>query len=238
MGKLVEEVVFRATHFRSEVNLDYYTIANMANHSIYELMTKTLPYKDWAYITTISVHNAMLLPREFLRPIRVVLDNNGRNVEARYSTPLEVARVEDGSMGVVHNFALGLQPVYTLWGGESNDPNYEQPQLYIYLYPETLQGVMDCYVAPAFNYDENYQVPIPYEYEELVILSTLWRVLQRLGLSQESNIVFQSIAKTYQEQIAKLAEKKMTEAMNLDKFVFPVPPYQEVQDLQFNSPRR
>lgn len=239
MGKLVEEVSFRATKFRAEYNLDYYTIALMANHAIYEIMSKSLPYKDWAYVTNIPVADGTLLPREFIKPIRVMLNEQGNNnVEARYATPMEVYQTTDNLYGIGYNLAYNIQPTYTLWGERDNGVPYNPSQLYIYIYPTTRTGAMDCYVAPAFNFAENYSIPIPYEFEESVIISTLFRVLQHLGLSKESSIVFQYLSAERQKAITTLIEKKRTEVTNLDSFALPVPPFAPAQPQPFTTIQR
>lgn len=237
MGKLVEEVVFRLTQFRNEVNTDYFTIAHLANHAVNEIMTKSLPYKDWAYISTINVANGTLLPREFLKEIRVMLFGATKNIEARYSTPMELSNVTDTFYGVSQNTAYLIQPIYTLWGQIESAPTYTPSQLFIYLRPITMTGIIDCYVAPQFNYSENYLIPIPYEFEESVISGTLFRALQRIGLNKEANIVYSMIEQERIKALELLKAKKQTEVMNLDSFDLPVPPNAPVPP-PFNPPKR
>lgn len=239
MGKLVEEVVFRLTQFRNEVNTDYFTIAHLANHAVNEIMTKSLPYKDWAYISTIQIADGTVLPREFLKTIRVMLQHptTGVNKEARYSTPMEVYNTTNPILGVQQNRAYFIQPIYTLWGRVDNGAVFAPSQTVVYLFPNTMNGVMNCYVAPQFNYAEAYQIPIPYEFEESVISGTLFRALQRIGLNKEANIVYSMIEQERLKALELLKAKKSTEAMNLDSFDLPVPPNAPVP-LPFNQPKR
>ena len=237
MARLVEEVTYRLTQFRNEVNLDYYTIAHLANHAVNEIMTKSLPYKDWAYISTVNVADGTILPREFLKAIRVMLFGATKNIEARYSTPMELSNVTDTFYGVSHNTALLIQPLYTIWGKIESAPPFTPSEAIIYLRPVTMTGIMDCYVAPQFNYAENYQIPIPYEFEESVLSGTLFRVLQRIGLSKEAGIVYSMIEQERVKALGRIKEQEKTKVMNLDSFSLPVPPNAPVPP-PFNEPRR
>jgi hypothetical protein len=239
MGDLVEEVTYRMTNFRSDFNTDYFTIAHLANHAINEIMSKSLPYKDWAYISTLPIADATLLPREFLKVVRVMLSHptTGDNYEARYSTPMEVHSVTNTTIGMVHNLAYQIQPVYTLWGRLDNGVPYLPSELFIYLYPQNMTGFMDCYVSLPFNYNDNYQIPIPYEFLEGVISGTLFRLLQKIGMSKEASLVYSMIEQERIKAIQILQEKKKTEVMNLDNFSLPVPPNAPVPP-PFNQPKR
>lgn len=220
-GKLIESVISKVGKFRNNVNIDYYTLAIMAYHAQNEIMTLTIPYKDWAYVTTTAITNGTVLPRTFHKQIRVILSSLN-NIEARYATPMEYFKTTNS--GIIWSNAYNIQPVYTLWGLQDNTGQLNEAQIVIYVSPSTATGIIEYYNFPAFTDNANSVVNIPYEFENLLVLSTLQRIMHKLGDKEKIQELQKEIL-TERNKISKLLlEKKRTAKREIDVYVSPDSP--------------
>ena len=223
INQLVDNVIQQVGKFRNNINVSWYEIATFVNHAIREIFVKTLPYKDWAYISTLPVADNTALPRTMLKQIRVLLNNNGITVEARYSTPREFFKTTYSTgMDFVNSYLI--QPIYTIWGQTDLTGALPEPQQVIYIKPTTLTGIMDCYIVPAFTYVGTQPAGIPYEYETFIIYSAATRFLSKYAGDEQITALHRDLMLEQQKLIRIFVEKQRTEKRELDSFVEPVPP--------------
>lgn len=218
LGKLIEEVISKVGKYRNNVNIDFYTLAIMAYHAQNEVMVLTIPYKDWSYLTTSNIANGTILPRTFHKQIRVILTSLN-NIEARYATPMEYFKTTNS--GIIWSNAYTNQPVYTLWGVQDNTGILPEAQIVIYVSPTTATGIIEYYNFPAFTTNANAVIGIPYEFENLVVLSTLQRIMQKLGDPNKIQELQKEILLERNKISKLLMEKKRTEKRQVDVYVAP-----------------
>jgi len=221
-GDITREVLIRLNEWRTGINYSDYEIKHQINHAIREVMSKSLPYKDWAYKVTVAVTDGTAMPKDFIKQIRVILQNGTRNVEARYVTPQEFYKTSTPRYGF--NTGYLMQPIYTIWGVVDALGTLPEAQMLMKIRPITLSGFMDCYIVQPFLYDDNVVVNVPFIYEQLVVLSALVKILGRSGDAEKISTL-QRLYYEEKNKILKLVEEKNTnEKKELDSFVDAVPP--------------
>lgn len=247
LKQLIDEAVLRLGPNRTATNMDWLTMVKYANRAIREVMFITLPYKDWAYISTINVTHMMMLPQRFIKPVRVMLSEDG------YAPYREARRVDVREYFGLTNWearshwtsATEIVPVYMIWGRHLNQQavgaSATTSDVTIYLAPNTdyqtgdapsgyvyntadWSGVMDCYLAPEDISGDSDIVNIPYEFEELVIYLAMKRFLARDAypdmLKKVESMVMQEFTTVYPRYI----EKRRTEKESLEEYQDPVQP--------------
>jgi len=247
LRQLIDEVALRATMFINPMNFDWDTLVIMANKSIKEVLVKTLPYKDWAYVETLYVSNGTILPRRFLKAIRVLISETGGSPfnEARYVDVKEWYSVTNWQRKSAWNMASLERPIYTLWGYlvTPATPSLNTARVSIHLAPNSggqtgtappgieyytgadMSGIMECYTVPADLVGDADVIPIPAEFEELVVLNTLLRWVSKVADTQTLLGIQRQIAIERQKITERYMEKQRTEDRELASFTDPVPPF-------------
>ena len=65
----INEMVLRMGKYRTGLNIDWTTMLRFVNRAITEVMVMTIPYKDWAYVTQLTVTDGTIITNRFLKPI-------------------------------------------------------------------------------------------------------------------------------------------------------------------------
>ncbi|KKN79174.1 hypothetical protein LCGC14_0341910 [marine sediment metagenome] len=235
LGEVFHEVISAINKYRSGMNIDYTTITNFVNRAVIEVVTKTLPFKDWAYVSSVNVTNQMQLPVNYLKYQRVLLSEDGDYPyqEARYVDIREYYTLTNWLNGHSWNRSSEEKPVFTIWGTGLRPtiflaPNTDyqtgiQPSGHIY---DTINvsGILEYHPSPDKVSLATDRLPIPYEFEDMVILSTIMRMYAKIGASQ----LLQNTQMKFIEETSKISElfveKRRTEKRELDSFVEPVVP--------------
>ena len=217
LEEAVNETLLRLGQFRTAVNLDRQTVELFVNKSRREVLTKTLPYKDWGYITHVPIQHlgeqgqAGGVPKNFIRMVRVVLSGLGVNAEARYADPREFFTLSDVRSGQSWNRGTHRNPVYTLWGGVAPARG-----IVFYSAPTALSGTAECYCGFEDAVQPTDRLRIPAEFENLVVTGAVARCLQKLG---ETARLVEVQKKSQDEQMrlrSLFAEKTETERIGLE----------------------
>jgi hypothetical protein len=240
--EVYNEVMIRLGVHRTAENSDWGTVVKFINNSIYEVLARTLPYKDWAYVNNMNVVNATVLPVEFIKAIRVMLqkDRTSPYMEARYVSPKEFFSLSNWQKQQIWNQGLADSGIYTIWGSIDGNINGQQ-NLSIYVYPnnlyqtgvapngysynpDILTGYMEFYRAPAFLVNNADVLPIPYEFEDLVVNYTLLRIFAKTQNAIQLNFIQSLLAPELLRIQEMFNEKRKTEKRELDSFIEPVIP--------------
>lgn len=236
-----EEVMFRSGRHRNAINADYDTVLGYLNWGVIDSLSKTLPYKDWAYVGRLIVQNRTAMPLDYIGVIRVLLSDGGAPPynEARYVAPKEYNQLSNWRHAHAWNKGYVTSPIYTIWSDRVVALTQLSP-LSIYLYPNTedvigtpptnlfyptvnVTGTMEYYQAPPPVVTDMDVLPIPYEFEDLVIWTALFRLLSSVA---DANIeqLYLRIMEESTKLIERFQEKKRTEKRELDSFQEPVIP--------------
>lgn len=257
LGQMVDLALGEIAQYRTAINIDWTTTALFVNRAIQEVFTKTLPFADWKYVTTLRVNsNPFRLPDgrvnfanassalryydkiRLICPIMEDLETVSGTVEARYCDPKEFFYLSDWRSKAAYNKATYQNPIYTIWGDIPRDinnnpvPNAISPQstLWLYIAPysnvlfnnlpnvppdyiksvnrvEMLPAVFDCYCMPGEVYQPNDLLPIPYEFEGLIKLQTVSRLLSKFELNDKL-VDLEKIIKEQQNSIFDAFIKK------------------------------
>lgn len=237
LGEVFHEVMSAMNKYRSGMNFDFASIANYVNRAVIEVVMKTLPFKDWAYTSSFNVTNRTQLPTNYLSYQRVLLseDGNAPYREARYVDIREYYSTTNWLNGHSWNRSMVSKPIFTIWGtGRPSrptillSPNTEyqtgiQPSGFIY---DTIDvsGILEYHPAPDKVLKSTDVLPIPYEFEDMVILSTLMRVYAKVGASE----LLQNVQVKFTTESTKISEmfieRRRTAKRELDSFIEPVVP--------------
>lgn len=244
--QLVDEILQMLVGLRVNYNFDYLTVLDAIKLSVREIYFKLIPYLDNQFVTKIrNVVHKFVLPREFIRPIRLVLymmdlislpPKPAMVREARYVDPKEFAYV--GNWVENHSWNLGtiFKPVYTIWGMPGDSTRF-----CVYIYPNDdyrgiipqgyykpnvfpVDGELECYVHPPISDDPNEVVPVPFFALDLLQNLTLEKLLIRIGLVDVLSTVVQSVNNKFAEVINFIQEKRKSESRVINSFVPPTPP--------------
>lgn len=170
--------------------------------------------------------------------------------EARFVDVKEFFTLSDWYKRQTHNRATVQNPIYTIWGQQGtalfpnanslptqsvprfycapytnavfNDQTGTVPTGFSYYTGGELEGFMDAYLAPQDVSAYTDILPVPFEFEELVITLTILRVLVKM---EETNLMFYKMKSA--EELAKAKrrylEYKQTDRIQLESFVDTVP---------------
>jgi hypothetical protein len=251
-------IIMRMGKHRTEENSDYITIVNFINASIKETMKTTMMYKDWAYISTISVQHKTILPRNFVKPIRVLVSTNGEAPykEARMADPKEIYTVTDWRDLYSWNRATKQNPIYTIWGDRQMSLSAQAmpSRLSIYLYPNTeyqtgtapagyiyhnyeVLGIMDCYLMPDNIFEDSDILSIPYEFIELVVLLTLARCLSKTTPINILTDIQQQVMVEQQRITSLFTKNRIAGKKQLTSYIEPVQPLVPPPPVQGEAPQ-
>lgn len=252
LREVYDEVIVRMGQHRTTENTDWETVVKFINNAINEVLVKTLPYKDWAFVRTIPIANLTVLPVEFIRPIRVMLQRNENSpfIEARHVAPREYFSLIDWHKQQLWNQAIHFVPLYTIWGGidlvtaglPPIPPVITTPQnTVIHIFPNTayytgappvgytyhnydLQGFMEYYGSHIFLTNDTDIIPLPYELEDLLVNCTLLRIFAKTANAMQVQFIQSLIVPEILRIQAMYQEKRRTERRELDNFIEPVVP--------------
>ena len=179
LREAVDEVMLRLGQQQTAINLDWATVATFVNRARMEILSRTLPYKDWAYLLrNVPVAHGEPLPDVtiggvtialtlvFVSPVRVLLreDTAATDVEyreARYVDVREFCSLCEWQTRQRWNPATVQSPVWTYWGAKNpTAPAPKDDNLYFYAAPnaDVAGGYMNWQTgtAPAgYTYYQN-----------------------------------------------------------------------------------
>lgn len=212
LGQVIDECFQQTTLHRTNQNLDWTTVAFFVNRSIQEVLSKTLKLKDWCYVSTLNINsNPYRLPDgailngrgtpKYMDKIRLIYEHR----EARYADPKEFYKLTDSMNAQSWNKSDFNNPIYTIWGGIPRDNNgivrdsyLNQSPMYLYISPydptvfenitegtSAIDAMFECYLMPPDLMNASDVIPVPYEFEDLIILYTITRILSKLGVGEK-----------------------------------------------------
>ena len=214
LKQIYDEVILRLAHHRNEVNVDFLFVARMINRAIKEIIAWTLPYKDWSYVSDIVVSNGSGLGRSYIKFINVLLSTDGATDlrDARYADATEFNSLTNAYTAHSWNLALEFDPIFTIWSEGT------QSELKIYTAPSTFSGIMQAYYFPSDYYSPTDVLPIPYEYEDLLVSNALQRILLKTTNIVTASQLTKFIERDKMKIIQQFIEKKKTEEVELRSF--------------------
>lgn len=236
-----DRIIMKLGNHRSNMNTDWGTIVKIVNRGLREVMVSTLPYKEWAYNNALSVSHRTVLPHEYLKHIRCMVSVTGQPpfIEARYVAPREYFKVNDWHGRNEWMQAVNLSPIYTIWS--EHDMLGLPPQLKVFLSPNNqwetgtappgyrynnmnVSGVLECYMVPPDVSDPADILPVPYEFEDMVILSATTRLLAKTTDMQRLVSMHKHIMREKANVMKRYEEKRRTERREMESYTEPVVP--------------
>lgn len=233
LGQVSMALMIRAAQYIRPENLDSRTVVKYINRAIKEISLMAYQHKRWEYIRRVNVATGDQIDIGLIRIIRVLFseaDSTPPYMEGRYAAPSEYYAVTRQS-GILHswNQALTRSPVYTIYGDTvtwTPGTLLAPMPACIYYEPTAMYGVMEYYGMPQNIADDTDILPVPYEFEDYILSSCLYRLYSRIAtpdrdiarmlyerVTTERNIILKSF------EAGKAAEKK-----ELDKSVDSVMP--------------
>ena len=187
------------------------------------------------------------LPANYIKYKRVMLTDGEEGFkEARYVDIREFFTLSDWYGRQSWDMATVENPIFTIWGPQDTTPGTPLIQSFprIYIAPYTnavftnqtgtvpsgftyytgtqLSGYMEAYMAPEDLVNAADQLPLPYEFEELIINLTIMRCLAKMESTSLEFYRFQS-----SDEMSKLRkrylERTATSKMDLEAFVDVIP---------------
>lgn len=226
VSNVIQEGIARLGKHRDEINLGWESLISMVNAAEREIELLTLPYKEWSYIAKMYIGDGMAVPQNFIKHIRVMLqiDADGSYREGRYVDIKELFTLSDDNLKNKFLAASQLNPIFTFWGNEPANNTTDETLYTIYIKPDTMTGYMEYYYTPDFQNGSDV-IYIPYEFEELLVLSFVTRLLVKL---QDYTLLVRYNQDLMQERLKVIEfvqQKKHTRQRELDSFVDMVLPY-------------
>lgn len=203
--------MLRLEKFYNGVNVDFATFTTIANRSIKSVVSRTLPYRSWAYTNVAYLRDGETIPANYLGRITVMYSGWGEKVEARYAHPAEYFSFAYRSSTAPNHYsgtfnwneAQPFQPVYTIWG------NSDVLKLYIYgLHHTTAQIRFKYYGMPDIITNPLDLLPIPNEYNVLLVLETLSRILFKVGNQNDAQTLYKQLQDSVQAVAKNVIELK------------------------------
>lgn len=223
--RLIDEVVIRLGDHRSDINLDWRTLIKYVNHAVREVASIIMPYESESFLKRIDgISNGDSIPREFVRASRLIVEKETDVFyEARDVDIKEYFNVTNDINVHTFNHSYDYAGIYTFWG--QADTTSVPIDFRIYVYPESLTGILDYYAMPDEITADTDIVPIPEEYVELVIYGTMQRVFARTTLHTQIMEVQRRMVAEKMKIYEKYIELRQKEKRELDSFVEPVVPF-------------
>jgi len=231
LRQVIEEVFVRAADHVNPDNLDWNTIIRYINQAIKEIILLTYHHKEWAYIKRMRCNyltTGFNVDRGMIKIVRVMFtanaDYSGPWVEGRFAAPKEYWQV---ASALAYNPYIATRythdnPVYTIWGSHSAwiaRDHIGESYPSIYYEPRDMYGIMEYYGFPGEVWLDDDLLPVPYEFEDYITLSCLYRLYSRTGVQEMASILYKRI-ETERMAILKLSEKsKELEKKVLDDFL-------------------
>ena len=226
VADVFNEFLLRIGDVRKSENIDWGTFLHWLNHAVDEVLMQTLPLKDWAYTSTVSVVDGQFLSPLFIEPIRVLVSAGGIPpfVEARKVDVREWSTIVNFQQNKHSwNQSSSISPVYMIWGDT------------IFLHPTSrwgettvatnFAGMMDCYMFPRRMALPTDAVLIPYDFEEMLYMSLLSKAMFKLDNTAALPELQRSMVAEKQRLIGQYGQRKHTEKRVLESFIEPKIPY-------------
>lgn len=255
---LYHEFLFRIEKHKTPENISYETALMYINSAIKELYTMLLPYKEFAYHTSLNISHNFIIPRNFYKPIRLLADSmnyqfpdNQGLVEAKFVTPYEYYTFTNWHNRHSFNRATTMTPYYTIWNSgifPINDPSQKVPDsLIIKIAPNAdlsnpewsmdINGVLEFYALPPDLFSPSDQMDLPVFYEEFVLNISVSRyMIKALNLQVEDN--YKLIKQLKADMIKKLQIVDYNIKRELDNFFEPMLPYKMIAPLPGELPKQ
>lgn len=244
LKELFDTVILRAGNQRNNENIGWSSTVQLINRAIRETVISVLPYKDYAFIEQVSVANGTILPWRYIKSIRMLLSASGDPPywEARYANPKEYFSVSNWKLKHSWNQSVINNPIYTIWGSGASLIEHSQVTVYITpntayqtgtapsgynYYTDDFAGILEFYSTPPDISLETDEVPIPYEFIELVVLSTLIRLYARTGQKELLQIKQKQIVEERNNVLRLFRERNNMENRNLIGYREPVQQVEE-----------
>jgi hypothetical protein len=220
LDDVASEVIMRLGELRVGTNVSYGDIIRYVQESRRELASRVVPTKEHAFIKDVDVSDGALIPLDFIKPVRVILQNaGGEYVEARRVDPREWTNVVQA--GSAHSFAQAStrSPVYMIWAnGTQGSPAWAQSAMAIHLSPNTMTGKLEyvAFYADVDLDDETETVSVPAETEGLLIAMVLERALFRYGNASALQKLSLEVQSEFMAMRTRLGVAKITENVELE----------------------
>lgn len=243
LGQVVDEVFIRAATQINSENLDWNTVVHYANQAVKEISLLAYHHKQWAYIKRDQVtfyNTGFNINRNMIKVIRMLFTENADFtppfVEGRFADPREyyiVARTPaEGVIPHSWNRYTNKTPIYTIWGSRSAwvaGDHIGESYSSVYYSPSTMYGLLEYYAIPEDVINEDDKLPIPYEFEDYITLSCLYRLFSRIGTPELASPLYKRLGME-RNAILKIFEKgKILEKRELDNFADAVMPMGDKQ---------
>jgi len=233
VNEAVDGIMRRVSQLQTRTNLDLKTVWSYLNNARREVFARTLPLKEYAYIKSFAVTNGAALPADFDRKVIVTLKDpaDTEYVEAREVAPKEWWTLTNGLRPHARNAASRHYPVYTIWGptwASAND--LTDDKVHIYVSPSNVTGFIEYYAVysdlpldGSNEPDMAATLNIPYEFENLVIHSTLIRCYAKMAERELLADTYRRVQQEYAKLGMLYTATNQTEAVNQAALVNPEP---------------
>jgi len=210
---------------------DWHTMVQYIREARRELFTKTHPYKEWAYQSSIDVQHLDILPDDYVRPTRLVARESTSSIgdypwtEARRVDPREWWNITSNLRRPAFvGFSID-NPVYMVWANTDQTVNWATQNVAVWLWPNTMLGRLD-YVAnftDAPLSEANDPLLVPVEMETLLVDMALMRMLLDSPDQQKAVDLSRKILETLQSFRLAQATTLTTEPLNAQSLPSPAP---------------
>jgi hypothetical protein len=244
INRSIREALLKTLAFKDFAYITQFPVTNGAPLNTNVAANVTTMRADGRIMPT----NYIRFKRVILRPSNA--EDGDTYAEARYVDPKEFFTLSDWYKRQTHNRATVQNPIFTIWGQQGTTlypaansiPTQSVPRFYCAPYTNAvftdqtgtvptgftyytggeLEGFMEAYLAPQDVTAYADVLPIPYEFEELVITLTILRVLVKMEVT---NLAFykQKSADELAKAKKRYLEFRQTDRIQLESFVDTVP---------------
>lgn len=228
LKEAIDEVFIRSGQSRTSSNLDYGTVRRFVQNARREMLNRTVPFNDYAFIKSFDItQHKEILPADYIRPVRVILgDGESEYAEARRVDPREWNILVDGNRTHSFNAATPNEPVFMIWANDVTDnAQWSQTRMAIWVGPVTLTGFLEYYAQydDASLLADTDLLNVPADSENLLINLTLQRVFSKMEDRERLMSAVQMVQKMYAELEAVRRANEVTEAINVESLIDPEP---------------
>lgn len=225
LGEAYNHIATFLKKYDTGLNMDWGTFCNASYRALISIMSKTTPFKQWAYRSELTATNASgvyEIPSDYIRMIRVsVPDSVGAVTDARYINVREWYSVT-GDEYNMWNIGISHNPVYTLWGlTDMTEPH--KLGMRVYPVPATTNVTITYYSSPAKVEGIDDVVGVLADYETLYLTEVIIRLMNIYGLGSKTEYLENELQQGI--QVVSMAN------MELDKTE------KERQDISFEPPK-
>lgn len=227
LKQATDEIMVRISKLTTSSNFDYLLATMYLNRARREVMSMSLPFKDWAYTKTgFAVSNNTELPQDYTGIIRVMLKDPAAQYyqEARRVEPKEWWTLTNTVRPHSWNGASNLNPIYTIWGSDDvSTTNWSNKGLIMMVAPSTVVGFIDYQAEYGDMTNDTDVLNVPYEFENMVIMMALERIYQKLAETEKGMANYKVYQTALMDTRRQLIAKRQTQAINLQTQTSPMP---------------